>query len=89
MEIRGFQWDSANENHIRRHRLEPEETEEVFLGPCFIRKTHSDRYVAFGQSLWGRYLLIVFEHIGRDVIRIVTARDMDKREKSFYRRFKK
>lgn len=88
MEIRGFEWDDFNESHIVRHSVTPDEAEEVLLAGCFIRRSHSGRYGAFGRSLAGRYLFIVVEKVKGGIIRVVTARDMSAREQRFFRRLK-
>lgn len=89
MEISGFEWDTSNRTHIAKHNVLTDEAEEVFLAKYFLCKTHSGRYVAYGQSLYGRYLFIVFEKLKGNVIRIITARDMTDKEKIFYRRIRK
>lgn len=86
MKIRRFDWDKFNINHIARHKVEPEEVEEVFCGQFLVRKSHSKRYFVLGQTEAGRYLAIVFELKTGGVARIVTARDMDAKEKRIYRR---
>lgn len=88
MHIIGFDWDEVNEAHIARHNVTPDEAEEIFLGYCFIRKSHSGRYGAYGQSLEGRYLFVVFERLADRSARVITARDMNEKEKSHYRRLK-
>jgi len=89
MEITGFEWDSANETHIARHNVTPAEAEEVFLARYFLRKTSSGRYGLYGRSFYGRYLFIVFEKIKGTTVRVITARDMADKEKTFYRRVKR
>ncbi len=86
MEIGRFDWDEANEAHIARHGVRPDEVEEVLLGPCFVRRSYSGRYVALGQSLGGRYLMVVFEQERIQGVRVVTARAMDAKERNIYRR---
>ena len=86
MGIRGFEWDQTNETHIARHNFKTNEAEEVLLAKCFLRKTRSGRYGAYGQSLDGRYLFIVFEKLKGNAVRVITARDMADKEKRFYRR---
>jgi len=84
-----FEWDGANEAHIARHNVSPGEAEEVFLTKFFLRKTHSGRYGLYGQSFCGRYLFVVFEKLKGNAIRVITARDMADKEKTFYRRVKR
>lgn len=89
MKISGFEWDQTNETHIAKHNVTLDEAEEVFLAKYFLRKTHSGRYGAYGQSFNGRYLFIVFEKLKGNAIRVIAARDMVNKEKKFYRRVKK
>lgn len=89
MEIFGFEWDQSNRTHIAQHNILPDEAEEIFLEKYFLRRTHSGRYVVYGQSLYGRYLFIVFEKLKGNAIRVITARDMTDKEKIFYRRIRK
>mgnify|MGYP001773206697 CR=1 FL=1 len=85
MRIENFEWDETNRRHLTRHRVDPEEAEEVFVGRVYLRRTHSGRYLAYGKTLDGRYLLVVFELRGTTA-RVVTARDMTPKEKRLYRR---
>lgn len=89
MEISGFDWDLANEAHIARHNVTPAEAEEVFLNWYFLRKTRSGRYGLYGRSFYGRYLFVVFEKLKGNTVRVITARDMADKEKTFYRRVKR
>lgn len=85
MRIEKFEWDEANQRHLTRHQVEPEEAEEIFVGRVYLRRSYSGRYLAYGRTLDGRYLLVVFELQGTTV-RVVTARDMTPKEKRLYRR---
>ena len=86
MTIHYFEWDEGNETHIERRRVKPEEAEEVLLGRCFVRRSHSGRYVAFGTSLGEKLLVVAFERLKDNGIRVITARPMDKKEKKSFRR---
>jgi uncharacterized DUF497 family protein len=85
MRIDRFEWDRTNRSHLARHKVMPEEAEEVFIGPLYLRRSRSGRYLAYGRTLGGRYLIVVFELFGTTV-RVITARDMTESEKSLYRR---
>ena len=57
--------------------VEPDEVEEIFVDFHIIRKTRQGKRVAYGQTLDGRYLFVVFAY--RDSrIYPITARDMKK-----------
>lgn len=83
--IQGFDWDDRNREHIGRHDVEPEEAEEIFLGRRLIFRSREGRYIAFGRSATGRYLIVAFA-LSEGVARIITARAMTTGEKKRYRR---
>ena len=91
----GFDWDEANAaKNWEKHRVTPEEAEEVFfLDPFVLRSdpSHSQRekrYWALGKTSHDRRLLIVFT-IRKKRIRIISARDMSRREIKEYERYEK
>lgn len=86
MVISGFQWDDGNVGHIERHGLTPEEVEEVFAGDYKVRRTRQGRYIALGQTLDGRLILVVFRRLPGGLARVVTARNMDTSERRLFRR---
>ena len=83
--VTGFDWDDGNVEHIAWHHFLPEEVEEVFESHCQIRRARRGRYIALGESLDGRLAFVVFER-RRGRIRVVTARDMNAKERRLYRR---
>lgn len=86
MAISGFEWDSGNIDHIDRHEYTPDEVEEVFVGSYKVRRTRDGLYVALGETLDGRLAFIVFRRLRAGVIRVVTARDMEDKERRLFRR---
>ena len=86
--IREFIWDDANEDHIARHGVTPEETEEIFVGRISVRRSCLGRYFVLGRSGTGRYLAAVIEKLGAGMVRVVTARDMSPAERRRYARRK-
>jgi uncharacterized DUF497 family protein len=82
-----FVWDDRNVEHIARHRVEPEEVEEVFTEQPLIRRARDGRYLALGRTEAGRLLAVVFVRLpaGRQ-LRVITARDMNSAERDDYRR---
>ena len=82
-----FDWDEQNESHIAYHGVTPEEVEQCFFNPYWLRKKPKSnrRYYLHGRTDGGRYLFVVFDEIEEGVARPVTALDMDDREKSLYR----
>lgn len=87
MRIRRLVWDAHNVDHIARHNVEPAEVEEAVFGKRLIlRARGKNRYVLYGRTHSGRYLLVVLEHLEGKEFYVVTARDMTDSEKRLYRR---
>jgi len=76
----------------RQHHVSDVEADELFFNPeekPLIRRSSKGRYVAFGRTLAGRHLTVVFRWVSEDTVKVVTARDMANKEKQYYRRQKK
>ena len=87
MRIAGFEWDEGNVLHLALgHGIEPEEAEEMFAVAPFFRRTRRGHYAAFGPTLSGRLLVIVFEAKPRGLARIITGWDMGAAERRYYQR---
>ena len=86
MEITSFEWDDANEFHAIRHGVSREEIEEVIVQASLIRKGRSGVSLAYGQTLDGRFALVVFDYKGRGKARPFSARPMTEIEKRKLRR---
>ena len=87
--ITGFEWDSGNEQKNVKHGVTTAEAEQVFLNEPLIvldDPKHSDteqRLHALGQTSEGRLLHITFTiRTGR--IRVISARDMHRKERAIY-----
>jgi uncharacterized DUF497 family protein len=72
--------------HIGRHEITPEEVEEVFDGDYKVRRARQKLYAASGETLDGRLLFVVFRRLPVGMIRVVTAREMDDRDRRVFRR---
>ena len=82
--IRELLWDDWNEEHISRHRVSPGEVEEVcFADPWVLRGRQGTRTV-FGQTIGGRYLLVLLGNRGNGLFYPVTARDLTDTERKRY-----
>jgi uncharacterized DUF497 family protein len=86
----GFEWDESNAHkNWERHQVSPEEAEDVFFNePLVVRSDvrHSGRekrYYALGQTGTGRRLFVAFT-IRRSLERVISVRDMNRREKDAY-----
>ena len=88
--ISGFEWDEGNrEKNKLKHDVSTGESEQIFFNePLIILNDvkHSQteqRYSAFGRTNTGRMLTIVYTVRGSN-IRVISARDMNKKERLFY-----
>lgn len=93
-ECKGFQWDEGNaEKNWIKHKVSRLECEQPFFNEPFIvarDERHSqaeNRYYALGQTNAGRLLFIVFTIRG-DWIRVISARDMSRKERRVYEKAK-
>ncbi|MBM4120979.1 MAG: BrnT family toxin [Nitrospira sp.] len=89
-QVEGFDWDEGNlRKNWERHHVTPWECEQVFFNrPLVVAddKTHSTqeaRYYGLGQTDGERLLFLVFTVRGSR-IRIISARDMSRKERSRY-----
>lgn len=86
----GFEWDEDNAHkNWERHRVSPEEAEDFFFNePLVVRSDarHSrweKRYYALGQTSAGRRLFVAFT-IRRSMVRVISVRDMNRKESDIY-----
>ena len=86
-----FQWDTGNAGKIwETHHVTPTECEEVFfnqplvLGDDEKHSASEERLYALGQTDAGRRLFVVVTIRGR-LIRVISARDMSRKERRIYR----
>ena len=86
----GFEWDDSNRNkNWEKHRVTWVECEEVFFNqPLYVMSDplHSvaeERFYVLGRTNSKRLLFLVFTH-RKTKIRIISARDMHKKERKVY-----
>ena len=87
--IRELVWNRRNIVHIARHRVIPEEVEEVCYANPFVTRAKFKRLRIIGQTETGRYLTIILEPKERGVYYPITARSATVRERERYRRWKR
>jgi len=87
-----FDWDEGNSRKsLDKHGVEQSEAEQVFLDKKLLILNDDkhggaeERFHAYGQSATGRLLLVSFtlRHDGT-MLRVISARDMSRREKNRY-----
>ena len=86
----GFQWDKGNsEKNWEKHKVTKNECEQVFFNLPFLVEEDTEhsisekRWYILGQTDSRRFLFIVFT-IRDQLIRVISARDMNKKEKEIY-----
>ena len=91
MVINGFIWREDTIDKLAwKHDVTPDEVEEVFTGnPKFLRiergKVDGEHlYNALGQTAPGRYLTVFFIYKRSRQALIVTAREMNRKERRYY-----
>ncbi len=84
-----IEWNEESIEHIAGHSVIPEEVEEVCFSSLHCEQRGRDGlYYIMGQTHAGRYLFIVVRYLGHEKVKIVTARDMDEKEKYRYKKRK-
>ncbi|MFN0166635.1 MAG: BrnT family toxin [Bryobacteraceae bacterium] len=82
-----FDWDSNNLRKIRAHRIKSEEVEKALSNepiPIYEQEVDGEvRYVYYGETDSGRLLAMVLVERG-EIIRVVTAYDLDAGQKKDY-----
>ena len=88
--FQGFDWDHGNHcKNWEKHSVSQTECEQIFFNqPLLIQDDfkHSDaeiRYLALGKTNQSRLLFIAFTQ-RLNLIRVISARDMSKKERLFY-----
>lgn len=86
----GFQWDRHNQHKNKsKHGVDAAECEEVFFNqPLLVsddakHSQNEDRQYVLGRTDDGRRLFLVFT-IREKLIRVISARDQNKKERQIY-----
>ena len=85
----GFEWDDANIEHIAQHNVIPSEAEEIFfdrdnvLDEDIKHSIAENRFILIGKTKKGRLLYQIFTKRGNK-IRVISSRDINKKEVKLY-----
>jgi uncharacterized DUF497 family protein len=86
----GFEWDKYNSEKVKaRHGVTSVECEQVFFNLPVIAgddEKHSEtenRFYVLGQTDSGRLLFLAFT-VRKNKLRVISARDMNKKERRVY-----
>lgn len=89
-QFQGFVWDDANrDKNQHRHKVTWWECEEVFFNqplymhPDVRHSEREERFYVLGKTNRSRFLFMVFTR-HRSRVRIISARDMHKKERKVY-----
>lgn len=90
-----FQWDKGNiSKNTEKHGVTNQEAEEVFVNVPFIiaddtkHSAHEQRFFGLGQTKTCRKLFVAFTIRDRK-IRVISIRDMKKKERTIYEQLEK
>lgn len=84
-----FEWDKGNIGKNKKHNVEDKESEEVFLDEKkvilkgLLHSGKEERLIILGKTKKNRLLYVVFTKRGKK-IRIISARDINKKEVRLY-----
>ena len=85
-----FEWDKGNKNkNFLKHGVTDEECEEIFFDSHkhivndILHSSRESRYILIGQTKKQRVLFVVFT-VRRNKIRVISARDLNKKERNLY-----
>lgn len=91
MQINDIIWlESVIEKIESKHNVSPDEVEDVFYNNPRYRKAGKgkfkgeDLYYAYGRADSGRYLFVVFIYKKTKDALVISARDMDRKERKRY-----
>jgi len=92
-----FEWDEKkNISNIQKHQVSFEEAKEVFKDPLHISKLDhrfsyfEERWITIGSTKNYGILVVAnmfFDDSGEEIIRIISARKANPKERSFYERY--
>ena len=89
-----FEWgDQKNNLNIEKHQVSFNEAKEVFLDPMHISKLDhrfdyfEERWITLGRTAKKNILVVAnmfFDDNGEEIIRIISARKANQKERIFY-----
>ena len=84
-----FEWDKGNIGKNKKHRVEDKECEEVFfdenkvVSKDVLHSQAEERFIVLGKTRRDRLLYVAYT-MRRNKIRVISARDINKKEVSIY-----
>ena len=90
LECAGFEWDEANiKKNWLKHKVSPPECEQIFFNQPLViaddagHSQKENRNYALGQTDTKKPLFVAFT-VRRNLIRVISARDMNRKERRVY-----
>ncbi len=89
LDTEDFEWDKHNtEKNLKKHNVTSNECEEAFFNEALIaldtkHSYNEERYFIMGITNAGRLLFVVYT-IRRNKVRVISVRDMNKKERKIY-----
>lgn len=85
IKIKHLLWDDWNVEHIKKHKVNVNEVEEVCRAIAKSLKTYKKRLIVLGKTKKGRLLTVVLAPEGGGKYYVVTARNVSKKERRLIR----
>lgn len=89
-----FEWSDEKDNlNVEKHQVSFNEAKEVFLDPMHISKLDhrfdffEERWITLGRTAKENILVVAnmfFDENGEEIIRIISARKANQKERIFY-----
>ena len=84
VEARQLFWDNWNINHIKKHKVKPEEVEQAIESKTKTLESYQKRLLVLGQTKSKRLLTVVLAPEKNNKYYLITARDMNRKERRYY-----
>lgn len=89
MRIRKLLWSQSVIKKLHtKHKIQPPEVREICAGNHLALRGRRGTHYLLGQTAAGRYLFVVLSNRGKGKFKVVTAREMNAKEKRLFRRRK-
>ena len=77
-------WDDWNKEHITKHKVTVKEVEEAYKSKKIIKGSYLGRKLILGKTIKDRLLTIIVSFAKQQNPYVVSARDMNQKERKFY-----
>jgi len=84
VKVKQLIWDDWNVNHIKKHKVRLEEVEKAVSSKNKTLKSYKNRLLVLGRA-GKRLLTVVLAPEKGKKHYVITARDMSKKERRYYR----